>query len=971
MAVSDRLDIVQKIYVAFYQRPADSAGQLYWATDLELKAGNLDQVINAFANSPEAAQLYFPGSPAGQNLYSLINDNNIALVVNKIYVGLFGRDADSAGLNFYVDGFKAKQFTAGSIALAVLQGAQNSDLTLINGKVSAANIFTGIVDGNSPSVSGIANGFGTAPFEATYAGDVDAEKARTFLKTATANTTPEAVVDFIKTNIANPGDPILMIAATAPVITSNGGGDTATISYAENGTAAVTTVTATDINIGDTLAYTISGGTDANLFDINSTNGALSFKVSPNFESPRSPAYAVTVKVTDSTGKFDEQAITINVTDVPEGNNGTPGNDTLTGTPGADTLSGGPGNDSLSGGDGNDNLSGDGGDDTIDGGAGNDTLDGGSGNDVLTGGAGDDSLVGGDGNDTLVGGAGNDTLTGGAGVDSVDGGDGDDTIIISSANDSGNETLIGGNGTDTLRVLDTTTLPAGAVISGFEIISLAEGAGLVLPASALQTNTITTVRGTNGGVVEAVVFTGTTAADNISLAGITTLTDAQLAVTAGDGDDSVTGSGFSDVLAGESGNDTLAGGAGDDILLGGLGNDSLVGGAGIDSVDGGDGDDTITISNANDSGNETLVGGNGTDTLLVLDTMTLAAGAVVSGFETISLAEGAGLVLSASELLDNSITTVKGTNGGQTEALLITGTDGADTISLAGITTVTDAQTAVTAGGGNDSVTGSNFADVLLGGAGDDTLVGGGGNDVLQGDAGSDTFVFAGTAVNNGVDTIVDFVAGAAGDKLDFRNFLGGTTIKADAPALTVTGGGGGILGNLLGSLTTTLTDVDTAPNDDMDAYLSRAGLLNQLSGQVTGLLGNVTGSTLNNTVNTLITDAQQTNLTNGTIVTLKALPTDTTDGVSVISASFVDSQFGATTGVFTATEAGERYVMLASVDATPANTGTLPNGPTVYIFYVEYDGTDAVNQTKVTLVGTTSLGGANDVDNLVAANFL
>ncbi len=45
----------------------------------------------------------------------------------------------------------------------------------------------------------------------------------------------------------------------APVITSNGGGATASISIAENGTA-VTTVTATDADSGATLTYSISGG---------------------------------------------------------------------------------------------------------------------------------------------------------------------------------------------------------------------------------------------------------------------------------------------------------------------------------------------------------------------------------------------------------------------------------------------------------------------------------------------------------------------------------------------------------------------------------------------------------------------------------------------------------------------------------------------------------------------------------------
>ena len=51
----------------------------------------------------------------------------------------------------------------------------------------------------------------------------------------------------------------------APVITSNLGGPTAAISMAENGTA-VTNVTATDVDAGASLTYSISGGADQALF---------------------------------------------------------------------------------------------------------------------------------------------------------------------------------------------------------------------------------------------------------------------------------------------------------------------------------------------------------------------------------------------------------------------------------------------------------------------------------------------------------------------------------------------------------------------------------------------------------------------------------------------------------------------------------------------------------------------------------
>ena len=49
---------VQKIYIAFYQRPADPAGLRYWAQRMEAAGGDQAAVIDAFANSAEATDLY-------------------------------------------------------------------------------------------------------------------------------------------------------------------------------------------------------------------------------------------------------------------------------------------------------------------------------------------------------------------------------------------------------------------------------------------------------------------------------------------------------------------------------------------------------------------------------------------------------------------------------------------------------------------------------------------------------------------------------------------------------------------------------------------------------------------------------------------------------------------------------------------------------------------------------------------------
>jgi hypothetical protein len=110
---------------------------------------------------------------------------------------------------------------------------------------------------------------------------------------------------------------------TTPFITSNGGADTASIIVSENGVA-VTTVTATDSDAGSVIAYSIAGGADQARFHVNALTGALSFIGGPNFETPTDAdannSYIVQVRASDGS-LFDDQTITVNVTDVREPTN--------------------------------------------------------------------------------------------------------------------------------------------------------------------------------------------------------------------------------------------------------------------------------------------------------------------------------------------------------------------------------------------------------------------------------------------------------------------------------------------------------------------------------------------------------------------------------------------------------------------------------------------------------------------------
>lgn len=103
----------------------------------------------------------------------------------------------------------------------------------------------------------------------------------------------------------------------APSITSS-----AAITVAENndGLNAFATVTATDGD-GDTLTYSITGGADAALFQIDAATGALSLVGGGDFENPADAngdnVYELTVSASDGFST-DSQDLTVTVTDVNE-----------------------------------------------------------------------------------------------------------------------------------------------------------------------------------------------------------------------------------------------------------------------------------------------------------------------------------------------------------------------------------------------------------------------------------------------------------------------------------------------------------------------------------------------------------------------------------------------------------------------------------------------------------------------------
>lgn len=159
MATQATLDQIQQIYIAYYGRPADQTGLDFWAAALEANGGDVDSIINAFANSAESTALY-GSAPSPTSL------------VTSIYENLLHRAPDSEGLQFYVQELTSGALTPGNLALAVLDGARNSDIATVQNELAAANQFTAQA--------------------LTYAGDTAAAIARTFLLQVSGDSTAQS-----------------------------------------------------------------------------------------------------------------------------------------------------------------------------------------------------------------------------------------------------------------------------------------------------------------------------------------------------------------------------------------------------------------------------------------------------------------------------------------------------------------------------------------------------------------------------------------------------------------------------------------------------------------------------------------------------------------------------------------------------------------------------------------------------------
>ena len=253
MAAQDYTAVVQQLYVSYFGRPADFYGLQNFSAQLDAigapttfaavqaavggdRAGTtaLSKLVNTFSNSAESIALYG-------------NDNSqigVSKFVAAIYQNVLGREADTAGFNFWVNAIASGTLTKANAAAAITQAATANttaqgllDAQTVANKVAVATAFTTALD--TPSELN------------AYAGDAAAASGRgllTGVNSSTNVTAYQTTINSTITSIVNGSAPISNISLTDTVdnLVGTNGNDTFTALINADGTA-------TTLNTGDSI----------------------------------------------------------------------------------------------------------------------------------------------------------------------------------------------------------------------------------------------------------------------------------------------------------------------------------------------------------------------------------------------------------------------------------------------------------------------------------------------------------------------------------------------------------------------------------------------------------------------------------------------------------------------------------------------------------------------------------------------
>jgi hypothetical protein len=132
MMATDYINEVQKLYVAYFSRPADPAGLDFWAKNLATNPNGYQEIAQAFSTSAEYQATY--------------GGMNNRAVVAEVYENLFGRAGEAAGIDFWANALNTGALNIGNVVTGVAAGAQGDDRVAFNAKVGVSTQFTNRID---------------------------------------------------------------------------------------------------------------------------------------------------------------------------------------------------------------------------------------------------------------------------------------------------------------------------------------------------------------------------------------------------------------------------------------------------------------------------------------------------------------------------------------------------------------------------------------------------------------------------------------------------------------------------------------------------------------------------------------------------------------------------------------------------------------------------------------------------------
>ncbi|MFD2366663.1 hypothetical protein [Pseudoduganella sp. GCM10020061] len=215
---------IQKLYVAYFNRPADVAGLQHWQGVLERTNGDLSLVSNAFAASDEYKVVY-----AGKSALA---------TVAAVYQNLFGHANDLEGMMWWAERLADGRFTVDVAVTAIAAGAQGSDLVAYNNKVAAATAFTNALD-TVREITG-------------YDGYDANARAKVFLSGVTDDASLAAAIEPVALN--NAINVVITPPSTLPTFTL-----AATAASVDEGKTVYFTLNSTNTVAGSEYTYKISG----------------------------------------------------------------------------------------------------------------------------------------------------------------------------------------------------------------------------------------------------------------------------------------------------------------------------------------------------------------------------------------------------------------------------------------------------------------------------------------------------------------------------------------------------------------------------------------------------------------------------------------------------------------------------------------------------------------------------------------